>query len=54
MSEVSGDEKDPAYKTFKKSIGDIQKLAGNVGKTLDTMLKAEESWFWGGIFKMFK
>ena len=54
LSEVSGDEKDPAYKTFKKSIGDIQKLAGNVGKTLDTMLKAEESWFWGGIFKIFK
>ena len=54
LSEVSGDEKDPAYKTFKKSIGDIQKLAGTVGKTLDTMLKAEESWFWGGIFKIFK
>ena len=54
LKSVSGDEKDPAYKTFKKSVGDINKLAKNVDRTLTTMVKAEESWFWGSIFKIFK
>lgn len=54
LSQVKGSDKDPEYKTFKKSVGDIQKLAGNVDKVLDTMLKAEESWFWGSLFKWFK
>lgn len=54
LSKVEGEAKDPEFKTFKKSITDINKLAKNVDKTLDTMLKAEESWFWGSIFKIFK
>jgi hypothetical protein len=51
---VQGDKNDPAYKTFKKSVTDINKLAKNVDKTLETMLKADESWFWGAILKIFK
>ncbi|WP_342645690.1 MarR family transcriptional regulator [Mucilaginibacter sp. CSA2-8R] len=54
LSDVKGDEKDPAYKTFKTSVTNINKLAKNVNKTLDTMLKAEENWFWSSIFKIFK
>lgn len=54
LSTVKGDEKDPEFKTFKTSITSINKLAGNVNKTLETMLKAEENWFWGSIFKIFK
>jgi DNA-binding transcriptional regulator GbsR (MarR family) len=54
LQSVKGDEKDPEYKTFKTSIAGINKLASNVNRTLDTMLKAEENWFWGSIFKIFK
>ncbi|OOQ58712.1 GbsR/MarR family transcriptional regulator [Mucilaginibacter pedocola] len=54
LSKVEGDKKDEAFKTFNKSVNDINKLAKNVDKTLETMLKAEENWFWGSIFKMFK
>ena len=54
LSSVTGDEKDPEFTTFKKSIKDINKLAVNVDKTLETMLKAEESWFWGSVLKVFK
>ena len=54
LTKVTGDKKDPEYKTFHKSVTDINKLAKNVDKTLDTMLKADESWFWGSIFKIFK
>ncbi|HTI60128.1 GbsR/MarR family transcriptional regulator [Mucilaginibacter sp.] len=54
LSTIKGDEKDAHYKTFKKSVGDINKLAKNVDRTLTTMVKAEENWFWGSIFKIFK
>ena len=54
LTQVQGDAKDPAYKTFNQSVTDINKLAKNVDKTLETMLKAEESWFWGSIIKIFK
>lgn len=54
LSTVKGDEKDPEFKTFKTSVNNINKLAKNVNKTLETMFKAEESWFWGSIFKVFK
>jgi DNA-binding transcriptional regulator GbsR (MarR family) len=54
LTKVQGDVKDPAFKTFNQSVTDINKLAKNVDKTLETMLKAEESWFWGSILKIFK
>ncbi len=54
LSEVKGDEKDPEYKTFKTSVNGISKLTKNVNKALGTMLKADENWFWGSIFKIFK
>jgi len=54
LSKVEGDEKDVAYKTFHKTVKDINKLAKNVDKTLETMLKADESWFWPAILKIFK
>jgi len=54
LSKIEGDKKDEQYKTFSKSINDINKLAKNVDKTLETMIKAEESWFWGSILKIFK
>ncbi|WP_316813393.1 GbsR/MarR family transcriptional regulator [Pedobacter heparinus] len=54
LTNVKGDAKDPEFKTFSKSVKDINKLAKNVDKTLDTMLKAEENWFWSSIFKLFK
>lgn len=54
LSKVQGDVKSADFKTFNKTVTDINKLAKNVDKTLDTMLKAEENWFWGSIFKIFK
>ncbi|TWR30289.1 transcriptional regulator [Mucilaginibacter pallidiroseus] len=54
LAKVDGDSHDEDYKTFKKSVTDINKMAKNVDKTLETMLKAEENWFWGSIFKMFQ
>ena len=54
LSKVTGDTKDPGFKTFNKSVTDINKLAKNVDKTFETMIKADESWFWGSLLKIFK
>jgi len=54
LSKVTGDTKDPGFKTFNKSVTDINKLAKNVDKTFETMIKADESWFWGSLLKVFK
>ena len=54
LCKVQGDKKDENFKTFNKSINDINKLAKNVDKTLETMIKSEENWFWGSILKIFK
>jgi len=54
LSKVKGDAKNTDYKTFNKSVTDIQKLAKNVDKTLEAMIRADESWFWGSILKIFK
>lgn len=54
LSSVTGNEDDIEFKTFQKSVTDINKLAKNADKTIEAMLKAEESWFWGSILKVFK
>ena len=54
LSKVTGDTKDPGFKTFNKSVTDINKLAKNVDRTFETMIKADESWFWGSLLKIFK
>lgn len=54
LAMVKGDTKDPQYKVFNKSVTDINKLAKNVDKTFETMIKADESWFWGSLLKIFK
>ena len=54
LSTVEGDKNDKAYATFNKSVTDINKLANNADRMIDTMLKAEESWFWSSVLKIFK
>lgn len=54
LVQVKGDKNDPEFKTFHKSMTDINKMSKNADRMLDTMLKADESWFWASIFKMFK
>ena len=54
VSEVEGDKKDKNVKAFVDSISGIKRMANNADKTLDTMIKAEENWFFGGILKLLK
>jgi hypothetical protein len=54
LEDVDGDKKDKHVKIFVDTISSIKKLGKQADKTLDVMIKAEESWFIGTIMKMFK
>lgn len=54
LEAVEGDKRDKHVKTFVDTVGSIKKLGKQADKTLDTMIKAEESWFVSSLMKMFK
>ena len=54
LEEVEGDKRDKSIKSFVDTVSSIKKLGRQADKTLDTMIKAEESWFVGGLMKLFK
>jgi len=53
LSEVEGDKRDRAVKTFTDTINNIRKFSDQADKTLDTMIKADEHWFLGSLIKLF-
>ena len=53
LSDVEGDKRDKAVKAFTETINNIRKFSEQADKTLDTMIKADEHWFWGSVVKFF-
>ena len=54
LEKIEGDKKDKEIKQFVDTVSSIKKLGLQADKTLDVMIKADESWFLGGLMKMFK
>ena len=54
LVEVEGDRRDKNVKTFVDTVSSIKKLGRQADKTLDMMIKAEETWFVGNLLKFFK
>ncbi len=54
LEKIEGDKKNKEVKQFVDTIGSIKKLGLQADKTLDTMIKADENWFLGGLMKIFK
>ncbi len=54
LEAVEGDKRDREVKTFVDTVSSIKKLGRQADKTLDAMIRAEESWFVGNIIKLFK
>lgn len=54
LEEVDGDKRDKHVKSFVDTVGSIKKLGRQADKTLDTMIRAEESWFMGGLMRLLK
>ena len=54
LEEVEGDKRDKNIKSFVDTVSSIKKLGRQADKTLDAMIRAEESWFVGNLVKLFK
>jgi DNA-binding transcriptional regulator GbsR (MarR family) len=54
LEEVEGDKRDKNVKAFVDTVGGIKKLGKQADKTLDAMIRAEESWFVGNLIRIFK
>lgn len=54
LENVEGDKKDKHVKEFVQTVSGIKKLGKQADKTLDIMVKAEESWFVGTLMKLLK
>lgn len=54
LEEVEGDKRDKNVKAFVDTVSGIKKLGKQADKTLDAMIRAEESWFVGNLIKLFK
>lgn len=54
LEEVEGDKRDKNVKAFVDTVSGIKKLGKQADKTLDTLIRAEESWFISSLMKVFK
>ena len=48
------DEDSADAKQFTRMVGDIHQFAGKIDKSVETMLKADENWFFGAILKLLR
>jgi DNA-binding transcriptional regulator GbsR (MarR family) len=54
LEDVEGDKRDKHVKTFVDTVSGIKRLGLQADKTLDVMIKAEESWFVNNLLKLFR
>ncbi|KYP16491.1 MarR family transcriptional regulator [Flavihumibacter sp. CACIAM 22H1] len=54
LQDVEGDKRNAEVKAFTETIGNIRKFTGQADKSLDTLIRADENWFWGSLIKMIK
>jgi len=48
------DDDDPEAPKFVKTVRDIHDFASKIDSSVETMLKADENWFFGAIFKILR
>jgi DNA-binding transcriptional regulator GbsR (MarR family) len=54
LNKVAGDPDDKQIKAFKETVSNLNDFVGKMDKSVDTMLKADENWFFSTIFKMLR
>lgn len=54
VSVIEDDKKDKETKAFLDTIKNIRKFARQTDKTLETIIKAEENWFYSSLLKIIK
>lgn len=51
---VEGPKNDKEVKAFTETVANIQSFAKQADRTLNTIIKAEENWFWNSFLMLFK
>lgn len=54
LQDLEGDKRNPEQKAFTDTVGNIRKFAVQADKSMDMLIKADESWFWGSLVKWMK
>ena len=54
LGDIEGDKRQPEVKAFTTVIGNIKKFSSQAEKTMNTVIRAEENWFWNSFIKMMK
>lgn len=54
LSNIEGDKRQPEVKAFTSVISNIKKFSSQAEKTMNTVIRAEENWFWNSFIKMIK
>ena len=54
LENIEGDKKNKDVKQFVDTVSGIRKFGKQADQMLDMMIKADESWFLGGLLKVFK
>ena len=54
LENIEGDKKDKNAKQFVDTVSGMRKFGKQADQMLDMMIKADESWFMGGLLKMFR
>lgn len=54
LEDIEGDKRDKNVKTFIDTVSRIKKIGLQADKTLDLLIRAEETWFMSNLLKFFK
>jgi len=54
LEKLEGDKKDKEVKEFVGTVNNIKRFGKQVDKILESMVKADESWFVSGLMKLFR
>lgn len=54
LSNIEGEKRQPEVKAFTSVISNIKKFSSQAEKTMNTVIRAEENWFWNSFIKMIK
>ena len=53
LKQIEFPVKNEDVKQFQKLVNEVYKLANSVDRLIETVFKAEESWFWDRMLKLF-
>lgn len=51
---AEGDRKKPEIKEFTRMMTDLEGFVGKMDKTVETMIRADQNWFFGTLIKLMK